>query len=54
MKIFNLNGFIIFQQENFGGTTYFFTPTTTNSAVADGQSSIPQKDDRVYVVNFFV
>uniref|UniRef100_A0A8R1U201 PAN2-PAN3 deadenylation complex subunit PAN3 n=1 Tax=Onchocerca volvulus TaxID=6282 RepID=A0A8R1U201_ONCVO len=38
-----------YMQENFGGTTYFFTPTTTNSAVADGQSSIPQKDDRVYV-----
>lgn len=43
----------ILQQENFGGTTYFFTPTTTNSTVADGQPSIPQKDDRVYVVNFF-
>ncbi|KAM3723478.1 PAN2-PAN3 deadenylation complex subunit [Dirofilaria immitis] len=38
-----------YMQENFGGTTYFFTPTTTNSTVVDGQSSIPQKDDRVYV-----
>uniref|UniRef100_A0A1I8E9F2 PAN2-PAN3 deadenylation complex subunit PAN3 n=1 Tax=Wuchereria bancrofti TaxID=6293 RepID=A0A1I8E9F2_WUCBA len=38
-----------YMQENFGGTTYFFTPTTTNSTVTDGQPSIPQKDDRVYV-----
>ncbi|KAL4003096.1 hypothetical protein ACH3XW_6200 [Acanthocheilonema viteae] len=38
-----------YMQENFGGTTYFFTPTTTNSTVADGQPSIPQKDDRIYV-----
>ncbi|VDO56159.1 unnamed protein product, partial [Onchocerca flexuosa] len=49
MEISNLSNFAIFQQENFGGTTYFFTPTTTNSAVTDGQSPIPQKDDRVYV-----
>uniref|UniRef100_A0A0R3RFT7 PAN2-PAN3 deadenylation complex subunit PAN3 n=1 Tax=Elaeophora elaphi TaxID=1147741 RepID=A0A0R3RFT7_9BILA len=37
-----------YMQENFGGTIYFFTPTTTNSTV-DGQPSIPQKDDRICV-----
>uniref|UniRef100_A0A915PZS7 PAN2-PAN3 deadenylation complex subunit PAN3 n=1 Tax=Setaria digitata TaxID=48799 RepID=A0A915PZS7_9BILA len=38
-----------YMQENFGGTTYFFTPTTTNSSAVDGQATLPQKDDRIYV-----
>ncbi|VDM96103.1 unnamed protein product [Thelazia callipaeda] len=38
-----------YMQENFGGTTYFFAPSSVNSCSADGQSPTAQKDDRVYV-----